>query len=99
MKFSILLFALYAILKFASIINKAFRKHIGFMRAKILIKTADGKRARLFIFDKGKLSSVSGDRNDFDVQICKTSVDNVKDVMNHSAGRRSYYADFFRQKG
>ena len=69
MKFSILLFALYYILKFASLTNKAFRKYIGYMHAKILIKTEDGKRARMFIFDKGKLSTVSGDRTDYDVAL------------------------------
>jgi len=69
MKFSILLFALYYILKFASLTNKAFRQYIGYMHTKVLIKTADGKRARMFIFNKGKLSSISGDQNDFDVAL------------------------------
>lgn len=30
------------------------------MHLRILIKTADGKRGRLFIFDKGKVSSLRG---------------------------------------
>jgi len=69
MRFSILLFALYYILKAASRTNKAYRKHIGNLRARILIKTEDGRHARMFIFDKGKLTSVRGDRRDYDVAL------------------------------
>jgi hypothetical protein len=69
MRFSALLFALYNILKIASVTNKAFKKYISKISAKILIKTEDGKRARLFIFDKGKLSSLSGDQKDYDVAL------------------------------
>ena len=69
MRFSMLLFALYYILKVAPIINKAYRKYISKMRATVLIKTEDGKRARLFIFDKGKISTKTGDRKDFDVAL------------------------------
>ena len=69
MRFSILLFVLYNLLKVASITNKAYRKQISKMKAKILIKTEDGKRARLFIFDKGKISTATGDPKDFDVAL------------------------------
>ena len=69
MKFSVLLFALYNILKIASMTNKAFKKYISKISAKILIKTEDGDRARMFIFDKGKLSSVSGDQKNYDVAL------------------------------
>jgi hypothetical protein len=69
MRFTILLFVLYYILKVASIINKAYKKYIGKIRVKILIKTEDGKRARLFVFDKGKISTINGDRKDFDVAL------------------------------
>jgi len=69
MKFSVLLFALYNILKIASKTNKAFKKYISKISAKILIKTKDGQRARMFIFDKGKLSSVSGDQKNYDVAL------------------------------
>ncbi|MBC2714058.1 MAG: hypothetical protein HF978_02005 [Desulfobacteraceae bacterium] len=69
MKFSVLLFALYNILKIASMTNKAFKKYISKISAKILIKTEDNERARMFIFDKGKLSSVSGDQKNYDVAL------------------------------
>ena len=69
MRFSILLFALYTILKTASRTNKTYRQHIGNIKARILIKTEDGRHARMFIFDKGKLTSVRGDRRDYDVAL------------------------------
>ena len=69
MKFSILLFALYNILRIASITNKAYKRYIGKISARILIKTEDGERARMFVFDKGKIRSVAGDRKDYDVAL------------------------------
>jgi hypothetical protein len=69
MKFSLLLFALYHLLKRASKKNEAFKKYIGKTDARILIKTKDGKRGRLFVFNKGNLSSLSGDHQAFDVAL------------------------------
>ena len=69
MRFSILLFALSIILKIASMTNKTYKKYISKTYVKILIKTEDGKRARLFIFDKGKLSSAAGDQKNFDAAL------------------------------
>ncbi|OHD68908.1 MAG: hypothetical protein A2W19_11120 [Spirochaetes bacterium RBG_16_49_21] len=60
MKFSLLLFILFKKLKKAVKSNTAYRSYIGEIRLKILMKTADGRRGRLFIFDRGKLSSRSG---------------------------------------
>lgn len=69
MKFSLLLLALHLALKWAALTNPDFKKHIAPSSVRILIKTADGRRARLFIFDKGAVSSVKGDRSDFDVAL------------------------------
>jgi hypothetical protein len=69
MRFSALLFILYNVLKIASVFNQSYKKYISKVGARILIKTADGKRARMFIFDKGKLSSVRGDQKDYDVAL------------------------------
>lgn len=69
MRFSMLLFALYNILKVASFTNKAYKKYISKISARILIKTEDGERARMFVFDKGKLRSVAGDQKDYDVAL------------------------------
>lgn len=69
MRFSMLLFLLAQILKVAAFTNTRFKAYIGKAQARILIKTADGQRARLFVFDKGKVSSQSGDRKDFDAAL------------------------------
>ncbi len=69
MKFSLLLFVLNLLLKSAAKRNQEFKHYIRNTKARILIKTADGKRGRLFIFNKGKVSSLSGDQKDFDVAL------------------------------
>ena len=69
MKFSLLLFALSWMLKIAARKNKAFQKYISSADVKILIKTADGKHARLFNFNKGHISTFPGDSKDFDVAL------------------------------
>jgi hypothetical protein len=69
MRFSILLFVLYVVLKIASLTNKAFKKYIGKTSARVLVKTADGERARMFHFNKGLLSSSTGGQQDFDVAL------------------------------
>jgi D-arabinose 1-dehydrogenase-like Zn-dependent alcohol dehydrogenase len=62
MKLRVLLFILYQKLKRAAKKNVAYRSFLGRMQVKIMIKTADGKHGRLFIFDKGKLSTLAGER-------------------------------------
>ena len=69
MKFSLFLFALSLILKFASLTNTAFKKYKNEVTARILIKTEDGKCARFFVFEKGKYSSLPGDHIEFDVAL------------------------------
>lgn len=69
MKFTLLLFALGQILKIASITNTAFKRYIRKTSVKILIKTRDGQRARLFVFNKGKVSSMPGNHEIFDAAL------------------------------
>ena len=69
MRFSLLLFALSFIIKFASKWNARFKLYIKSTDVRVLIRTADGKRARLFLFEKGKVSSRTGNRKDFDVAL------------------------------
>lgn len=92
MKFSALLFALYYILKVASLTNPAFKKHIAKMKARVLIKTEDGRRARLFIFDNGKLTSVRGDRADYDVALVWKDADTGFSVMTSKNKDASFNA-------
>jgi hypothetical protein len=70
MRFSLLLLILYRKLRKASRNNKAFMQYISTMKARVLIRTADGKRGRLFIFDRGNVSCLGGaDHQDFDVSL------------------------------
>ena len=70
MRFTALLFILYNVLKLASKINPAFKSYISTIhQVKIMIKTADGKRGRLFIFDQGTVSSESGANHPYDAAI------------------------------
>jgi hypothetical protein len=92
MRFSLLLFALYNILKVASFTSKAYKKYISKMSVKILVKTEDGKRARLFIFDKGKLSTITGDREDFDVALVWKDATTGYSVMTSKSPDASFNA-------
>ncbi len=69
MRFSLLLFVLAGILKIASYASKPYRKYIRKIRVRILIKTADGQVARMFVFDRGSVSSTKGDQQGFDVAL------------------------------
>lgn len=92
MKFSLLLFALYQILRVAAITNSAFKKYISKACARVLIKTKDGKYARLFIFDKGKVRSIPGNRKDFDVALVWADADTGFAVMTDKRGDASFNA-------
>jgi len=70
MKFTALLFALYQVLRLASKMKPAFRSYISTIhQVKIMIKTADGKYGRLFIFDQGAVSSKAGANHPYDAAI------------------------------
>jgi len=92
MKFTLLLFALSQIIKIASKFNKTFKKYISKARVRILIKTADGKNARLFIFDKGKFSSIPGDQKDFDVALVWKDAATGFSVMTDKSSDASFNA-------
>ena len=66
---SLLLFGLYLRLRIAIVTNKAFRNYIGTIHLRFLVKTADGKRGRLFIFDRGKIISLTGADHESDVAL------------------------------
>ncbi len=69
MKFNLLLFALSILLKWSAKTNSKFKWYIRKSKVRILIKTADDKFARLYIFNKGKISSRSGITNKYDVAL------------------------------
>lgn len=92
MKFSLLLFALSKILKIASLTNKAYKKFTSNVSARILVKTEDGKHARLFAFDKGKFSSLSGDHKEFDVALVWMEPNTGFSAMMDKSGQASLNA-------
>ncbi len=110
MKFTLLLFALGQVLKIASIANKKFKWYIRNTDARILIKTQDGERARLFVFNKGKVSSTPGDQVTYDAALVfkdaaagfKVLTSKKKDASFNAAARgdlkvlgMSFFAQWF----
>ena len=69
MKFNLLLFILAKKLKAAAKSNPNYKKHLGLMQIKVLIRTANGKIGRLFIFDRGSFKSVSSAGDQADVAL------------------------------
>lgn len=69
MKFTLLLFGLAQILKIASHMNEEFKHAIRKAQVRILITTRDRERARLFIFDRGKLSTLGGFHSHYDAAL------------------------------
>jgi hypothetical protein len=92
MKLKLLLFILAQKLKSAAKNNTAYKKHLGIMQIKVLIGTADGKIGRLFEFDKGTLSSVSGSDHKYDVALVWADSETGFRVMTSKTGD----ADTFR---
>jgi hypothetical protein len=92
MRFTVLLYVLYWKLKSASRKNKSFQSYISNMRARILIKTADGRRGRLFIFDKGKVSSQAGAGSGFDVALVWSDAATAFRVMASRSDEQTFQA-------
>jgi len=68
-RFSLLLFALSILLKWSAKNNNKFKRYIRKGKTRVMIKTADGKRARLFVFDNGKVHSRTGNTKEYDVAL------------------------------
>jgi hypothetical protein len=93
MRFSALLFILSQILKWAAKLKPAYRNYIGSIhQVKIMIKTADGKRGRLFIFDKGTVSSKGGANHPYDAAIVWSDASTGFKVMASQSDEKQFYA-------
>jgi hypothetical protein len=92
MKFTLLLFVLAQKLKAAAKKNTAYRKHLGIMQVGVLIKTADGKSGRLFLFDRGAFSTLNGAHHQCDVALVWADAGTAFRVMTSKTGD----ADTFR---
>ena len=86
MKLSLLLFVLAKKLKTAAKKNAVYRKHLGLMQIRVLIKTADGKKGRVFIFDKGALSTAGGAQHRCDVALVWADAGTAFRVMTSKTG-------------
>ena len=93
MRFSLLLLVLYQKLKRASKNNDAFKSYISTMRARILIRTTDRKRGRLFVFDRGRLTSLQGGNHpQFDVALVWSDAGTAYKVMASGSDEKSFKA-------
>jgi hypothetical protein len=93
MKFTLLLFILYHILKRAAKKKRAYKNYIGTIhQVRIMIKTADGKRGRLFVFDQGKISSRGGSRHAYDAAIVWSDAKTAFKVMSSMSDEASFLA-------
>ncbi len=93
MRFSFLLLGLYVLLKRAARHNRAFRNHVGNTRGvRILIRTADCEHGRLFVFDRGSVSSRRGARHACDAAIVWADADTAFRVMTSGSDEASFLA-------
>ena len=93
MRFRALLFILYKILKRAAKRNAVFRNYIGTIHCvKIMIKTADNKRGRLFVFDQGKVSSRGGCKHPYDTAIIWSNAKTGFKVMASQSDEEQFKA-------
>ena len=92
MKFRLLLFILYLKLKRAAAKNAAYRSFLGNLQVKIMIKTADGKHGRLFIFDRGKLSTLAGGMHPYEAALVWADSDTAFRVLSSGSDEQTFRA-------
>lgn len=92
MKLSLLLYILYLKLKRAVKTNPAYRSYIGLIQLRILIKTADGKHGRLFIFDRGRVFSRRGGSHRADASLVWSDSNTAFRVMASGSDEASFMA-------
>ena len=92
MKLRLLLFILYQKLKKAATKNAAYRSFLGGMQVKIMIKTADGKHGRLFIFDRGNLSTLAGGMHPYDAALVWSDSNTAFKVMSSGSDEQTFLA-------
>jgi hypothetical protein len=93
MRFTLLLFFLFHILKRAAKKKPAYKKYIGTInQVRIMIKTGDGKWGRLFVFDQGKISSRSGSEHACDAAIVWSDAKTAFKVMSSMSDEALFLA-------
>lgn len=66
MKFQLLLFILYRKLRKAAASNDRFKNFIENKKLNLVIKSSNGRQARQYLFDNGKISSTSSINKEYD---------------------------------
>jgi hypothetical protein len=93
MRFTALLFILSLVLRLASKTNKAFRNYISSIHdVRIMIKTADGKRGRVFIFNQGTVRSRGGARHPYNAAIVWSDAKTGFKVMASQSNEEQFKA-------
>ncbi len=92
MKLSLLLYALSLELRRAARTNRAFRSYIGNVPLRILVKTADDRHGRLFVFDRGRVSSVAGARHRCDAALVWADAGTAFRVMVSGSDEATFLA-------
>ena len=92
MKLSLLLFALSLKLGRAARTNRAFRNYIGNIPLRILIRTADGRHGRLFVFDRGRVSSERGASHRCDAALVWADAGTAFRVMTSGSDEATFLA-------
>lgn len=81
MKFRLLLLILYGKMKWAAKRNKAFREYIKNKQLKVAIKTANNEQGRVYVFNRGSISSIPGNRETSDVAMVWCDADTGFKIM------------------
>ena len=92
MRLSILLFFLYHIIWISSKINTPFKKFISKAKVRLMIKTEDGKHARLIVFDKGNVSTETGPDHAFDTALVWKDPNTAFSVLLKKSQEAVFYA-------
>lgn len=92
MKFNLLLFILYRKLIKAAKGDPMFQKFIKSKKLNVAVKTADGKRGRVYQFNRGRISSITGGRREFDTAMVWSDAETAFQVMSSSNDEASVAA-------
>lgn len=92
MNLSLLLWLLSLKLKAASKTNRAFKNYIGIVELKILIKTANNRWGRLFEFNKGRVSSISGANHLCDAALVWSDANTAFSTMLKGSEEATFHA-------
>lgn len=93
MRFSALLYILSVILKHAMKKKRAFQNYIGSIQnLRIMIKTADSRHGRIFIFNRGRIISKRGAKHAYDAAIIWSDAATAFKVMSSMSEEATFLA-------